>query len=758
MTTVTFDDLPGGTAVSNQYDAQGVDFGSGIIDNNVYCFPVIKQVSSQSAKSGDQVADISCANGEFPNSSIRGVLKNTARHLSLYAGYFPTFANPPTTEDVTLTAYDLAGDVVGTDTENVPTAQGTQTLLQVVSTSANIDHFDVTGRDPNIVIDNLTFDKPSGVPPSFNIQPASSFVQVRQGFSTKDVVAIQRHNGSSGGVVFSSAGLPKGVHVSFNPNPASGSSTTMTVSADPGAPLPAPGPFPTFNIKGKPSSSAVGAAASKKTITLVVQSDFTVATVKSEPLPPCTTDKLPVYVSYAPGFTGDVTLTARGVPSDDQASFDPTTVKLPTDGTFVARSTLTLTSKTDFSGPASTMNVIGTSGQFTSQSGDVSVTRVPPSITSVSPSEGRTPQSLQGGSEVIVTGKGLCPGMQQLAFGNQQAQLTPFRFRLAARSCRRSFPAGDHGSDLRFPAGGTITSPGTAVSPPFKVDNYRDTNGFSFTNSDQFQSNVGGYSFSDVSDVFGYDQTHLGVNPCWPWSNCSVTPHPRSVRASILGRRQRRRRAERPVFRVQPREPAATPWRSELFRLSRSGPGGEQRLESQGPRERRRTIQYGLSLHTPHHMEQFSSEALHDWLTQATENAITGDQNSIINQVDAALNANDHPLIELRNGTDGHVVVAYNVEDGNNGDKLIDVYNPNQNYTTDEESSSGLTHQEVLTSSQITVHPDGTGSSRDSRRPGMPAPGLWSSFLTALFRSTPPCRPPYRDCSTSSLARHRRRR
>ena len=53
MTTVTFDDLPGGTAVSNQYDAQGVDFGSGIIDdNNVYCFPVIKQVSTQNAKSG----------------------------------------------------------------------------------------------------------------------------------------------------------------------------------------------------------------------------------------------------------------------------------------------------------------------------------------------------------------------------------------------------------------------------------------------------------------------------------------------------------------------------------------------------------------------------------------------------------------------------------------------------------------------------------------------------------------------------------
>ena len=214
--------------------------------------------------------------------------KDPAQHLSLYAGYFPTFANPPTTEDVTLTAYDLAGDVVGTDTENVPTAQGTQTLLQVVSTSANIDHFDVTGRDPNIVIDNLTFDKPSGVPPSFNIQQASSFVQVHQGFSTKDVVAIQRHNGSSGGVVFSSGGLPKGVHVSFNPNPASGSSTTMTVSADPGAPLPRPGPIPDVQHQGQAEQFGRGSRRQQ-------EDDHArrperlhgCETVKSEPLPPC---------------------------------------------------------------------------------------------------------------------------------------------------------------------------------------------------------------------------------------------------------------------------------------------------------------------------------------------------------------------------------------------------------------------------------------------------------------------------------------
>jgi hypothetical protein len=71
-TTITFDDLASGTAVSNQYHSQGVDFEKGIIGGSVYCYPVIAQVSSNLAQSGNQVANISCANGEFPDSAVRG--------------------------------------------------------------------------------------------------------------------------------------------------------------------------------------------------------------------------------------------------------------------------------------------------------------------------------------------------------------------------------------------------------------------------------------------------------------------------------------------------------------------------------------------------------------------------------------------------------------------------------------------------------------------------------------------------------------
>ena len=43
-TTITFDDLPAGTTVSTQYDARGIDFATGIVGLNVYCYPKIAPI------------------------------------------------------------------------------------------------------------------------------------------------------------------------------------------------------------------------------------------------------------------------------------------------------------------------------------------------------------------------------------------------------------------------------------------------------------------------------------------------------------------------------------------------------------------------------------------------------------------------------------------------------------------------------------------------------------------------------------------
>jgi hypothetical protein len=416
-------------------------------------------------------------------------------------------------------------------------------------------------------------------------------------------------------------------------------------------------------------------------------------------------------VGYSPGFTGNVDLSLSGLPAGVQGKLDPSTVGPPTDGGFASKSTLTLTSNTDISGPSGDVTVTGTSGALNSSAlGPVTVSRVPPSITGVAPDGGRAPQSLQGGSKVIVTGKGLCPGKQELAFGNQKAEVTAIPVAPGGTQLQAIVPRlATTGKIYAFPAGGNINTAGTAASPnAFTVDNYRDTSGFSFTNSDQFQSSVGGYSFSDVSDVFGYDQTHVGFNPCWPFGDCSVTtpiPDPLALIFWAIVNSAGGSGGQCFGFGLGSQRLLHGDQRYSAFRSQNPALTNVWNLE--GPESAGGPS--GKLAHCIHlmHMEQFSAQALHDWLGQAAINAVTGDQNSIIGQITADLAAHDHPLIEIRNGTEGHVVVAYDVEDGSNGDKLIDVYDPNQDYTTTEEGVSGLTHLATLNNSQITVHPDG---------------------------------------------------
>ena len=160
-TTINFDDLTPGTAISNQYDSQGVDFAKGIIGSNVYCYPVVTPAPSGQAQSGDQVAGISCANGEFPDSSIHGTLRNPTQSVSVYAGYFSDASNPGGSEQITLDAYDAGGSLLGSQTQTVMEGQGFHTLLQVDAGSASIVAFDVTSTYPYMGIDDLTFSTPA---------------------------------------------------------------------------------------------------------------------------------------------------------------------------------------------------------------------------------------------------------------------------------------------------------------------------------------------------------------------------------------------------------------------------------------------------------------------------------------------------------------------------------------------------------------------------------------------------------------------
>jgi hypothetical protein len=728
QTTISFDDLSPGAKVSTQYDADGVDFANGIVGSNVYCYPVITKLATGQAESGTQVADASCANGEFPNSSIRGLLKNSAKNISVYAGFSPS-STPPTSVAVTLTAYDINDNVVDSSSATVSAGQGTHTQIAVSSASANIVAFDVTSTQAHVSIDDLTFDNPSGVPADFGIRAANGLVQVPQGSAVQDVVSIQRLDGSTGGITFSTSGLPAGVHASFSPDPATGDTTTMTVSADPTASPPPAGPYPGFTITGTPDDAGAGSTARSTSVLIDVQLLFTTSYPGPIKVPPCSTLQVPITVTAASGFSGSVTLSATGVPADDQASFSPATLTLPGQ----THSTLTLTSESDISAPAANVTIVAAGGGVTDASGTFSVSRVPPSITSLTGlsatdklSGGRTPQgdSPDQGTVVVIHGQGFCPG-STVYFGNALA-IAPTEGPPAPDG---GGPFGDEkilmtsvpslattGNVYVVPQGGTLLTPGTATAP-FTIDSYRDVDGFSFDNSQQFQDRVGGYSFGDVSDVFGDEQTHVSINPCSPVYDCTVTtpiPNPGALifwgianamlqdgqcfGFSLASQRLLHGDQIYPAFPAQSGLTADNAWNLQ----GPDGAGGASGASS--------TLAHYVHLM---HLEQLSSQVLNFWLTHAAANLVAGSQGSIMGDVTAALNRGDHPIIMLQNGLSGHAVVAYGVDQANgssevgSGDRVIDVYNPNAEFKTGENAIDGTTHQTTLANSEIIVHSNG---------------------------------------------------
>jgi hypothetical protein len=716
-TTINFDDLAPGTSVTNQYHAQGVDFTGDIV-------PFIDQVDPSLAASGNQVADISqCAGCEFFTPNVQGTLVNAAQNVSVRVGYFANSSSPGDTAAITLTALDSGGGTITTDTQTVTEGQGFHTLLSVSSASANIVSFQISGApnvdtDKLLGIDDLTFDNPAGVPPDFSLSPAASLVNVNQGGSATDDITINRFNGSTGDLTFSAGNLPTGITATFSPNPAT-DKTTMTIKADPSVQPTGNNP-PMITVKATPGSASAGPALRSVQIAIQVKLSFYIELgVANFDIPPCSSSGVKVGVVFNPGFTDNVSLSVSGLPAHVTGTFDPSVVGPPNDGGLVSYSTLTLSVDTDLMGPVGSMTVTGKSGPLTS-SGQSTIS-LTPRISSVTPVGGRTPQALQGGTEVIVTGKGLCPGAQQLVFGNQQAELTPIPVAPGGTQLQAIVPRlATTGKVYAIPVGGNLNSPGTAVSSDsFTVDSYRNTDGFSFDNSPAFQDRVGDWSFGDISDIFGYDQTHYSVNPCWPFGDCSIsTPIPTVGALAFWGlvnaipwsghcfgfvlASQRLLHGDRHYsdFPLQPGKISTTIWNLQGPDALDGTPGASKEIA-----------------HYIHlmHIEQLSAEFMNYWLGETEHNTAFGSQGSIIGDVSSALSQGDHPIVTLVNGGitgfangEVHAVVAYDVEDGANGDKIIDVYHPNREFKTSEDTdATGTVHQSAVAGSQITVHSDG---------------------------------------------------
>ncbi len=187
---------------------------------------------------------------------------------------------------------------------------------------------------------------------SFALTPSASSLSVTQGSSATDTISIIDVSPFSNSVTLSASGLPSGVTAAFGANPATGSSLVTfaaSSSATPGT--------STVTVTG-----ASGAITETTTLALTVAAKtppgFTLApsaSTLSIAQGSSATDT--ITVADVGGFTGNVALTASGLPSGVTAAFATN----PTTGS----SLLTLKASSTAASGTATVTITGTSGSLT---------------------------------------------------------------------------------------------------------------------------------------------------------------------------------------------------------------------------------------------------------------------------------------------------------------------------------------------------------------------------------------------------------
>jgi hypothetical protein len=223
--TVTFDDLPAGTDVSNQYQTshgvffQGPSLGDG-------AFPNTKTLAE--AHSPSQVGELPTIGESFHSYTV-GRLNPTARTVSAFVGF--TFGTPPS-DTVTLKAYNSSSSSpIATSTVDVSQGAFTQ---QVSVTSPNvladISYFSLESANSVIGMDDLaitTPDTPS--PPDFGLAAPGDPANVPVGSFVDVPISLSRLNGSNGDVSLAVTNLPPGMRAEITPNPVTGTGGAATL-------------------------------------------------------------------------------------------------------------------------------------------------------------------------------------------------------------------------------------------------------------------------------------------------------------------------------------------------------------------------------------------------------------------------------------------------------------------------------------------------------------------------------------------------
>ncbi len=189
----------------------------------------------------------------------------------------------------------------------------------------------------------------SGVGQSFTLSASPNPVTIAQGSQGTSTITITPLSGFSGSVTLTASGLPNGVTATFNPNPAT-SSSTLTLTAGVTA------------ATGTVTVTVTGTCASltqTTTISLTVNAapSFALSAAPSTvTITQGSQGTSTITITPMNGFSGNVTLSASGLPSGVTAAFSPNPA--------TSSSTLTLTASATAATGMATVTVTGDSGSL----------------------------------------------------------------------------------------------------------------------------------------------------------------------------------------------------------------------------------------------------------------------------------------------------------------------------------------------------------------------------------------------------------
>ncbi|HEV7494470.1 hypothetical protein [Baekduia sp.] len=701
-TTITFDGLPEGSAITNQYAAQGVLFGDaaafGFGELYDGCSP-----NAPAARSGTASLGFCGGAAEFPNYASMGAFSSFRSKVSMKV--ISGNGADDLTEDVTLRVYDVRRNQIAT--ASVPISAAGRTLSISLGTPQiaffTLQRDGIYPTSPRF--DDFTFDNPP-VPPDPHIAIGidnGGYARLRQGGTADVTVRILRFNGSNGNVNLSADGLPGDVSAAFTPNPAGGSSFLTTATLKLTAQSYASAGHFTPTVTANPAASA-GDSADSAGFAVDVVPPFRLSAQSTASVSPCTPTSMPFALEVEPGYTDPIDISI----THSSGTVDATLPARFTPGFSDPIKTLALSAAPGTGKSADDrLTITASSGSFTRvatidvdrNAGALDGVKVAV-VADVNAGPVVAPRLGQPGTYLRVLGRGLCPD-SRIFFGPGDSKGAPLENRAAdgrSANVRVPFTATDGNPTLSNPdsdghSAGTITF-GRALT----VATYRNTMGFSFAN---FKSD--GPNWGDIVRLYGKDQTTIEVDPCgavtFGIADCGVStgiPRPEVAiyYAAVAGYGEKGNcyGLDLASYRL---------WASKRSMADFAPAGATWPFQLDGPSGAAGELRYYVRQMM---LAQSASE------TMLIRAASVGRQSpgTLFQAIQGALDKGHPAMMSLRQGDSGHAVLAYGLTPTPNGYD-IETYNPNSPHMPTEDANSG-THDGALEKSRIHVNINGTWS------------------------------------------------